>query len=1207
METAGPNGEEFNIEKLFPRCRPKQRGKQREKNRRTYARRERASKRANAVNNRDNSSDSSRSPKAHPRCNIPPPTRSTRSINQHRLSQNQVVNDSRAVQIRNDHQSNQRVHQQAQDAQLISQQSDERQQQQMPDPVPADQSAPQRKHESHQAQSHVDDPFSIQDRLSQHCNNPTLRQQTSDTIPTSNHVIIQEESTNNKTETATCQAPITVDVLKNADTLAQTFDPESPKITNEHQGEKYLHIFVYDEKNPEEPITLAVDRTLANSEPYQLQQQITALSDENQHEEFSKIDGITSTKPDIQQDNLATFKGECHDLDVIEGPKKIQINNIDSEQPRQLVFTESKYIENESTLSHNVNSAVSVNSIASDESIDSLILLHERVHGLSVQPENLLDQQRQPTTKLRQTILNDPIGMDISRGNTQPLPGNSAREIIGNTQAFENESSSLDKHEIHTKQLESNSRRSNVIQRLDCLSEVESERENAELNEKFSPSLSKTANYQAPIMDASCTNVESIEKSDDCQNIKRSGILPSLNYMSDVDSDIGIDDQVVRSSNGPTAFGQSNIDKISNPNAVNPPDTPENMPISAHVFPKLNEGLSSGAESADEDVFEDDECAADADNDDDDDENDDDDDIDLDSRPSDLMNNNVPGILRHQHQQQISQHSKLPYRLVAGLDSVTEGVSQMQLHSSGSGRPSTNGLMCNDDLNTMIKPEYLIQASNSDTRNDLSNSDQAVDNKSLDTKAITYGENSMHLPDNDHLNFWQQHPSTSVEQRHSDHSSHMKSNNNSQRNERKGNQFSSDTDDETDRLLGSQRTDQLKMANSGSGNTESITQNHACSEKNKTNSATREVLIEGVLFIVKYLGSTQLDCDGQSSKHARVSQAEQAVIEVKTHDGESQPYTEVQLFISTEKIMVLDHKHKKIMMDHSLRTISYIADIGDILVLMARRKHASSELNDIKSRRTSKMICHVFESDEAQLIAQSMNQAFQVAYMEFMKANGIDDTSFLPKEMDYQEVLNSQEMSTEELDMFAKKDNQKEVIVPKKKGEILGISIVESGWGSMLPTVVIANLKPDGPAYRCKKLSVGDQILSVDGNSLVGLPLAECQEIIRRTRKHTVAKLSIVSYGITVEVKIKRPDTKYQLGFSVQNGVICSLLRGGIAERGGVRVGHRIMSINGTTVVGVPHEKIVNLLASSVGEIRMKTCLTSLYRLILGQENPVHF
>jgi C-terminal processing protease CtpA/Prc len=46
-------------------------------------------------------------------------------------------------------------------------------------------------------------------------------------------------------------------------------------------------------------------------------------------------------------------------------------------------------------------------------------------------------------------------------------------------------------------------------------------------------------------------------------------------------------------------------------------------------------------------------------------------------------------------------------------------------------------------------------------------------------------------------------------------------------------------------------------------------------------------------------------------------------------------------------------------------------------------------------------------------------------------------------------------------------------------------------------------------------------------------------------------------------------------------------LRGGIAERGGVRVGHRIIEINNQSVVAVPHEKIVNLLATSVGEVRV--------------------
>lgn len=115
-------------------------------------------------------------------------------------------------------------------------------------------------------------------------------------------------------------------------------------------------------------------------------------------------------------------------------------------------------------------------------------------------------------------------------------------------------------------------------------------------------------------------------------------------------------------------------------------------------------------------------------------------------------------------------------------------------------------------------------------------------------------------------------------------------------------------------------------------------------------------------------------------------------------------------------------------MDHALRTISYIADIGDVVVLMARRRFVPHEMEEApKINRTPKMICHVFESEEARFIAQSIGQAFQVAYMEFLKANGIEDHSFV-KEMDYQEVLNSQEIFGDELQMFAKKEMQKEVI-----------------------------------------------------------------------------------------------------------------------------------------------------------------------------------
>lgn len=65
-------------------------------------------------------------------------------------------------------------------------------------------------------------------------------------------------------------------------------------------------------------------------------------------------------------------------------------------------------------------------------------------------------------------------------------------------------------------------------------------------------------------------------------------------------------------------------------------------------------------------------------------------------------------------------------------------------------------------------------------------------------------------------------------------------------------------------------------------------------------------------------------------------------------------------------------------MDHPLRTISYIADIGNMVVLMARGKmirsqSAQENLDTAEMQHTNparddqrqyKMICHVFESED---------------------------------------------------------------------------------------------------------------------------------------------------------------------------------------------------------------------------------------------------
>ena len=58
-----------------------------------------------------------------------------------------------------------------------------------------------------------------------------------------------------------------------------------------------------------------------------------------------------------------------------------------------------------------------------------------------------------------------------------------------------------------------------------------------------------------------------------------------------------------------------------------------------------------------------------------------------------------------------------------------------------------------------------------------------------------------------------------------------------------------------------------------------------------------------------------------------------------------------------------------------------------------------------------------------------------------------------------------------------------------------------------------------------------DQFRSIQINQRQLLKFQNC-------KNKTAVKLTAVSCPPVVEVKIKRPDTKYQLGFSVQNGVV---------------------------------------------------------------------
>ncbi|XP_068089891.1 amyloid-beta A4 precursor protein-binding family A member 3 isoform X5 [Hyperolius riggenbachi] len=271
-----------------------------------------------------------------------------------------------------------------------------------------------------------------------------------------------------------------------------------------------------------------------------------------------------------------------------------------------------------------------------------------------------------------------------------------------------------------------------------------------------------------------------------------------------------------------------------------------------------------------------------------------------------------------------------------------------------------------------------------------------------------------------------------------------------------------------------------------------------------------EDFLKGVVFSAKYLGSTQLACEKHHLANTHMRQAQEAVDRVKAPEGESQPMANVDVVVSTQNIKVLTADTQEILMDHPLQTISYTADIGGIVVIMAHRKLLSSS-DQPSFYRPHKMLCHIFQSVDAQLIAQAIGQAFSLAYQHILLSGTVDTEQTDPSQM-------PEQLYNADLDHFTKKDNSKEEL--KDQSEVT---------------------------------------------------------------------LSIVHCPPVVTAIIYKPHPTYQLGFCVEDGVICSLVRGGIAEKGGIRVGHRIIEINGQSVVATSHEKIIQTLLEATGEIT--TCL----------------
>uniref|UniRef100_A0A336KF30 CSON005523 protein n=1 Tax=Culicoides sonorensis TaxID=179676 RepID=A0A336KF30_CULSO len=191
-------------------------------------------------------------------------------------------------------------------------------------------------------------------------------------------------------------------------------------------------------------------------------------------------------------------------------------------------------------------------------------------------------------------------------------------------------------------------------------------------------------------------------------------------------------------------------------------------------------------------------------------------------------------------------------------------------------------------------------------------------------------------------------------------------------------------------------------------------------------------------------------------------------------------------------------------------------------------------------------------------------------------------------------------------------DEQQEVVLPKNQGS-LGFSIIGgtdhscTPFGAHEPGVFISHIVPGGIAALSGKLRIGDRILKVNGADVTG---ATHQETVTELlRPCDEIKLTVQHDPLPPgfqEVTIVKNDGE-RLGMHIKGGLggqrgnpidptdegvfISKINSSGAARRDGrLRVGMRILEVNGVSLLGATHQEAVEVLRASGQELHLVVC-----------------
>eukprot|EP00040_Diaphanoeca_grandis_P034037 m.209503 g.209503 ORF g.209503 m.209503 type:complete len:473 (-) comp33040_c0_seq1:78-1496(-) len=173
-------------------------------------------------------------------------------------------------------------------------------------------------------------------------------------------------------------------------------------------------------------------------------------------------------------------------------------------------------------------------------------------------------------------------------------------------------------------------------------------------------------------------------------------------------------------------------------------------------------------------------------------------------------------------------------------------------------------------------------------------------------------------------------------------------------------------------------------------------------------------------------------------------------------------------------------------------------------------------------------------------------------------------------------------------------------------GQKLGLSVQDARRNSFLPGVVVTHITPGSPASQAVEISVGDLIVAINDNSLVGLKMNDKLKMLRATAKshptHPTTKLSyikcqkIFEHILSIEYGnshgVVMCDEKH-----IKGNQIFAVETGSPAAMAGIPSSHYILSVNEISVAHVSVDKCRQLLSQqcSTGKLAIVTMPAFIY------------